>query len=232
MIIAARSIKSAGLPATTLACEWPSPSAGGCDFPADPDQPADRAPIFWLPDLLPDAFLLRPESARPDDPAAMPVDLTHLPSIDVRAVPDGTWHGLWRIAEAAHQFWLVDAPATVKASYCVVLPLDTLIELRTEAVLRFWRALTGRPPAERTHDLPPQTRGRHTLILRALDGRDDGASYRKIAETLLDFHGTKADWEADPRKNQTRRLVADGRHYMRGGYRDLLHYPVRLPRRR
>lgn len=162
----------------------------------------------------------------------MPVDLTHLHGIDMRAAADGAWHGLWRLAEAAHQFWLMDAPAPVMASYCVVLPLDMLIELRTEAVLRFWRALAGRSPGERSHDLPPQTRNRHILILRALDGRGDGASYRKIGETLLGFHGTKADWEADPRKNQSRRLVADGRHYMHGGYRDLLRYPVRLPRRR
>jgi len=64
--------------------------------------------------------------------------------------------------------------------------------------------------------------------LRALDGRADGASYRKLAEVLLEFRGRKTDWESDPRKNQVRRLVADGRYYVRGGYRDLLRYPIRL----
>ncbi|GBR23271.1 hypothetical protein AA0616_2480 [Komagataeibacter nataicola NRIC 0616] len=64
--------------------------------------------------------------------------------------------------------------------------------------------------------------------MRALDGRADGASYRKLAEALLGFRGRKTDWESDPRKNQVRRLVADGRYYVRGGYRDLLRYPIRL----
>lgn len=65
-------------------------------------------------------------------------------------------------------------------------------------------------------------------MLRAFDGRAVGASYRKLAEALLGFEGRNADWENDPRKNQIRRLVADGRYYVRGGYRDLLHYPIRM----
>lgn len=136
------------------------------------------------------------------------------------------------IAGAAHQFWFTDVPSVVAASYVVMLPLDALTELRAEAVLRFWRALAGRPPGPRHFDLPPHTRSRHILILRAIDSRTDSGSYRKIAETLLGFRGNKADWESDPRKNQARRLVADGTHYVRGGYRDLLHYPVRLPTKR
>ena len=57
-------------------------------------------------------------------------------------------------------------------------------------------------------------------------------SYRGIAEALLGFGGDKTDWDSDPRKNKTRRLVAAGLHMMRGGYRDLLNYPVKLRRRR
>jgi hypothetical protein len=56
-----------------------------------------------------------------------------------------------------------------------------------------------------------------------------GESYRTIAEVLLGFRGTKEDWEADPRKNQARRLVAHGLRMMRGGYRLLLHYPIKRP---
>lgn len=54
-----------------------------------------------------------------------------------------------------------------------------------------------------------------------------GESYRTIAETLLGFSGGKEDWEVDPRKNKTRRLVAHGIKMMRGGYRLLLHYPIK-----
>jgi hypothetical protein len=79
--------------------------------------------------------------------------------------------------------------------------------------------------------MPDQLRELHILTLRALDARQYGESYRTIAEVLLGFHGTKTDWEGDPRKNKARRLVASGQRLMRGGYRTLLHYPIKLPRR-
>jgi len=116
----------------------------------------------------------------------------------------------------------------VEPIYVVILPLDKLLELRAEAVLRLWRALVRRSGGRWAHDFPQQTRDRHILILRALDGRAEGTSYRKLAEVLLGFQGRKADWDNDPRKNQVRRLVADGRYYVCGGYRDLLRYPIRL----
>jgi len=79
--------------------------------------------------------------------------------------------------------------------------------------------------------MPTQLRRFHILSLRALDAHLRGESYRVIAEVLLGFHGTKEDWEVDPRKNQARRLVAHGLKMMRGGYRLLLHYPIKSPAR-
>lgn len=79
--------------------------------------------------------------------------------------------------------------------------------------------------------MPDQLRQLHILTLRALDARQYGESYRTIAEVLLGFHGTKTDWESDPRKNKARRLVASGQRMMRGGYRTLLHYPIKLAHR-
>ncbi|WP_421694389.1 DUF2285 domain-containing protein [Aestuariivirga sp.] len=180
-----------------------------------------------MPSLLPDAFELHPIPGSVGDHASMAISLPTLSGLDARAAEDGKWHGLWRSAGVDHQFWLTSPPSGAKTAYVVILPLDALLEHRAEAVLRFWRALTGRPIGEHHHALPAQTRDRHILILRALDGRTDGASYRKIAEALLGFHGNKADWESDPRKNQARRLVADGTDYVRGGYRKLLQYPIR-----
>jgi len=79
--------------------------------------------------------------------------------------------------------------------------------------------------------MPPQLRRLHTRRLRALDAHQHGDSYRKIAEVLLGFRGTKEDFESDRRKNQARRLVADADGLMRGGYRTLLYYPIKLKRR-
>ncbi|KDE19148.1 hypothetical protein AZ09_13895 [Acetobacter aceti 1023] len=171
---------------------------------------------------------LRAALAGADNPAVMPINLAELPDLVVRQDDGEAWHGFWRSGPSSHQFWLPTRPVDGPATYVVILPLDKFLELRAEAVLRLWRALFGRPEGRRPHDFPQQTRDRHILMLRALDGRAAGASYRKLAEGLLGFRGRKADWENDPRKNQVRRLVADGRYYVRGGYRDLLRYPFRL----
>ncbi|WP_064274312.1 DUF2285 domain-containing protein [Gluconobacter cerinus] len=158
----------------------------------------------------------------------MPIDFAELPDLVVRLDDGEAWHGCWRPSASSHQVWLPTRPVDGPATYVAILPLDKLLELRAEAVLRLWRALVGRSEGRWAHDFPKQTRDRHILILRALDGRANDASYRKLAEVLLGFRGRKADWENDPRKNQVRRLVADGRYYVRGGYRVLLRYPIRL----
>uniref|UniRef100_UPI0038D1D745 DUF2285 domain-containing protein n=1 Tax=Novacetimonas hansenii TaxID=436 RepID=UPI0038D1D745 len=171
---------------------------------------------------------MRTVLADADDPAIIPINLAALPDLVARLDDDKAWHGFWPVGASAHQFWLPTRPVDGSVAYVVVLRLDKLLELRAEAVMRLWRALVGRSEGRWAHDFPKQTRDRHILMLRAFDGRADGASYRKLAEALFGFRGRKADWENDPRKNQVRRLVADGRYYVRGGYRDLLRYPIIL----
>lgn len=190
-----------------------------------------------MPALQPEAFQLR-QSGDPSSDFAMPIVLPGLPGLVTQSAIDIAWHGLWRGSGGEHRFWLADPPPDAPTAFVVALPFDALFELRAEAALRFWLALVGRPSGERRRDLPVQTRDRHILMLRALDAKLAGASYRIIAEVLLGFRGrSKNDWEVSPLKNRVRRLVADGLFYMRGGYRELLHYPVRLhpvrlPRRR
>jgi hypothetical protein len=106
-----------------------------------------------------------------------------------------------------------------------------LFELRANAARRFWRSLNGRSAGGELRAMPDQLRRFHILALRSLDAHLAGESYRTIAEVLLDFRGDRTDWGSDPRKNQARRLVATGLRLMRGGYRDLLHYPIKLRRR-
>lgn len=154
------------------------------------------------------------------------VGLAHLSGLDLRHAIDG-WHGLWEAGGVTHQFWLPDAAPEAAAFYAVSLPLDSFLELRAYAARRLWRSLKGRAPGPDFRALPAQLRRFHILSLRALDARLRGESYRTMAEVLLGFHGTKEDWEIDPRKNKTRRLVAHGIKMMRGGYRLLLHYPIR-----
>lgn len=162
--------------------------------------------------------------------AAAPIDLTHLPGLDLRRAADG-WHGVWRADGIAHQFWLTERPSDAAVAYALTLPFDALFEFRAHAARRLWRALNGRSPGLPFRAMPAPLRQWHVLTLRALDARQCGESYRTIAEILLGFQGNKTDWESDPRKNKARRLAASGQRMMRGGYRTLLHYPIKLSRR-
>lgn len=154
------------------------------------------------------------------------VTLAHLGGLDLRRASDG-WHGIWQVDGAAHQFWLPEALPDAAAFYAVTLPMDSFLEFRAHAARRFWRSLMRRPPGPPFSILPDQLRQWHILSLRALDARLRSESYRTIAEVLLGFRGTKEDFESDPRKSKSRRLVAHGIRMKRGGYRLLLHYPIK-----
>lgn len=153
------------------------------------------------------------------------VTLAHLDGVDLRQAADG-WHGIWQVDGVAHQFWLPHATPDAAAFYGTFLPMDDFYDLRSHAARRLVRALKGHHPGRDFRALPAQRRHWHILSLRALDARLRGESYRAIAEVLLGFSGTKEDFEVDPRKNKTRRLVAHGIKMMLGGYRLLLHYPL------
>ena len=66
--------------------------------------------------------------------------------------------------------------------------------------------------------------------MRALDARNDGATYRAIAEGLL---GAKSiperAWKTHDVRNRTIRLVKSGLELMHGGYRELLRLARRKP---
>lgn len=166
----------------------------------------------------------------PDNPEAPTFTLAHLDGLELRRAGDG-WHGLWQVDGIAHQFWLREAVPDAPAFYAVSLPMDAFLELRAHAARRLWRSLNGRAPGPDFRAMPSQLRQTHILSLRALDAKLRGESHRTIAEVLLGFRGDKTDWEIDPRRNKARRLVAHGIAMMKGGYRLLLHYPVKSPRK-
>lgn len=154
------------------------------------------------------------------------IKLAHLNGLDLRCAADGC-HGIWLADGIAHQLWLPRASPDAAAFYGTFLPLDAFYDLRSHAARRFWRSVESRRPGPEFRIMPAQLRQWQILSLRALDARLRGESYRTIADILLGFSGTKEDWEIDPRKNQSRRLVASGIKMMRGGYRLLLHYPIK-----
>ncbi|AMG74250.1 DUF2285 domain-containing protein [Brucella oryzae] len=210
-------------------CWRRSHGAGGCDFPSDPETSADEQALFWSPGVRPQAVKLLPVEHHDGDTEPI-VTLAHLDGLDLRHAADG-WHGIWQVDGVTHQFWLPDAVPDAPAFYASILPMDDFHDLRAHASQRLRRSFRGDRPGRDFRAMPTQLRQLHILALRALDAKLHGESYRAIAEVLLGFEGTKEDWEVDSRKNKVRRLVANGIAMMRGGYRLLLHYPIKSPRK-
>jgi hypothetical protein len=62
-------------------------------------------------------------------------------------------------------------------------------------------------------------------MLRAVDGRSEGASYFEIAHTLFGKRLVKAlEWQESSFRHTTLRLVRDGRKLVHGGYKHLLKF--------
>ena len=131
------------------------------------------------------------------------------------------------VADAAgeHRLWLRDA--TPGQPLAAVIPLDKDFITRLASLLRFHRRLLGRAagPLPRGWPLTAYRLARLSLILRALDLRDEGATYRQIATALGRDDATllsASDWKMSASRSFVVRLVRDGIAMMNGDYRKLL----------
>ena len=196
---------------------------GDYDFAVDPNLPAGRAPLIWLPHLDPSAVLVAsaPQGFRNASGlgTVTPTFERRGPGGNYLIVNDG--HGRMPLV-------LIDGadPATPAAA---VIPLDSDFAARAEAALRLWRFATGRPRRRPPDRLTLQRRQRLVLTLRALDGRLDGETYREIAQAL--FGATRVPtgvgWKTHDLRDRTIRLARAGVTLMQGGYLELLRYPAR-----
>jgi hypothetical protein len=201
------------------------PSAGGCDFPCDPEIRPDRQALFWIPSLQPRAVELKPAEHRAGATEPI-VTLARLDGVDLRHAADG-WHGIWQVDGVTHQFWLRNAVPNVPALYGSFAVMDDFHDLRCHAAQRLRRALCGRPPGRDFRAIPAQLRrfisSRCARSMPACAARATAPS----PKSCLGSAARKRISKVDPRKNKARRLVAHGIRMMRGGYRLLLHYPIK-----
>ncbi|MGG6892289.1 DUF2285 domain-containing protein [Rhizobium sp. BR 315] len=105
-----------------------------------------------------------------------------------------------------------------------LIPLDTDILGRLEALSRFWRALQGGriPPDTR---MTAQQRRRLRLMMRAADGRGNGASYRDIAIAIYGGERVASDpWKTSALRDAAISLVEGGLDLIGGGYLKLLRH--------
>ncbi|MGL5168065.1 MULTISPECIES: DUF2285 domain-containing protein [Hyphomicrobiales] len=148
------------------------------------------------------------------------LDLTHA---TLHAQPGG--EGAIILADPDGDHHLVVGAIDPAQPLAVLLPLDDNFHIRAEAALRFQRRLFGRAPGPlpRALTLTPRRRLRLVRMVRALDGRSAGATYREIAGVLFDTPRQSAtEWKTSSIRAQTIRLVKDAETMVRGGYLRLL----------
>ncbi|WP_172351932.1 DUF2285 domain-containing protein [Mesorhizobium sp. NZP2298] len=135
-------------------------------------------------------------------------------------------HFLWQASTGKNNL-VADVGSAATEFNAIVLPLDDAFETRLDAARRLWRGLNNRPLGSAYGRLPKQTKTRHTLNLRALDGRRAGATYRQIAEVLLSPREPIAprDWRDHHLRHKVRAILRRADRLVAGGYRDLLFYP-------
>jgi hypothetical protein len=103
--------------------------------------------------------------------------------------------------------------------------LDEATPDRLEALARYWRGMHA-PPAPPDPRVTPMRRQRLREMLRAVDARFEGETYRAIAKALFPKHRIEAaSWAGDALRETTIRLTRDGMKLVLGGYRDLLKRP-------
>ena len=195
------------------------PPNGGCDFVADPRNSALIQPIFWTPQVDPAAIILTTGPA-PDGPPFTAEDV----HAHVILQYD---EALVRLEMRRESFDVALTALSSRQALAALLIIDDLLPDRLTALARFWAAIKNRrAPADPR--VTPQRQRRARLMLRVVDARVAGATYRQIAAQL--FPNLKHDsetWVENPVRETTVRLARDGLAFVRGGYRRIL----RLPRR-
>ncbi len=154
----------------------------------------------------------------PVDPRALGALLADEAGIDGR-------HIIVADAAGEHRLWLRDA--TPGQPLAAVIPLDKDFITRIASLLRFHRRLLGRVPGPlpRGWPLTAYRLARLDLMLRALDLRNGGATYRQIAAELGREDAARlsaTEWKISAARSFVVRLVRDATALMNGDYRKLL----------
>lgn len=178
-------------------------STGGCDFATDPETARPKNPIVWTPDADPATIVLTPS----------PIAAGKSPLTETSPI------GPTPVVTLA-----VEAPGSPLAA---IIPLDDDTLDRLAALTRFWAGLR-RPPAPPDDRVTPQRRRRLQQMLRVIDARQAGETYRAIAQTLFPKHRIDpASWAGDALRETIIRLARDGFKLVDGGYRTILRRPRR-----
>lgn len=115
-------------------------------------------------------------------------------------------------------------------SVAILLPLDSYFPERLANLHKLWGLLIERPVLDTR--LTPQKRQRIKQMIRAFDGKSEGASAKDIAMALYGQKRVKSElWSNSSLRYSILRLLRDGEKLIDCGYRDLLCTPVSESRR-
>ena len=122
--------------------------------------------------------------------------------------------------------WLQDADAASRPA--VILPIDSVFELRLDIALRFVRRLRGRRISlmPRALQLTLMQKARLIQLLHAFDLRAEGGKPRDVAIEVLgatvDAALPSIEWKSSAARRKANRLIRDSAALVNGGYLRLL----------
>jgi len=173
--------------------------------------------VLWSPNVDPAVLTLMPA---PDFLSSV----SSAPLIGLgadRDSPDGRHviHGVDVVTQL-----LLHSGSDPNGPLAALIPLDADTLGRIEALTRFWRAWQGRPTPPDTR-VTAQKRRRLRLMMRAADGRANGASYREIAIVFYGYKRIAADpWKTSALRDAVIGLVESATAMIGGGYLQILRH--------
>lgn len=209
----------AALSTLTLPPFWHS--AGGCDFATNPEATGRETSIVWTPDADPATILL----------TRSPIVSANVASAETLRIDEeeptaANAHRTLAVGGAQFPAFML-SETTAGTPLAAIIPLDDDTLDRLAALNRLWAGLR-RPPAPLDDRVTPQRRRRLQQMLRVIDGRLAGNTYRNIAQVLFPKHRIDpAAWAGDALRETTIRLARDGFKLVEGGYRTILRRPRR-----
>jgi hypothetical protein len=173
---------------------------------------AAEAPVFWCPEIAP-AVVVRLAPAPPDGPHAFSL-------LGFEAERRSAEDGLFVRLKVGPQL-ILPVGIDLATPMAAVLSLDEHFAVRAAAAIRLYATLKSvAPPSTR---LSVERRRRLKRMLRTLDGREDGASYRDIAEHILGVRiADSATWRRSSARDVAIRLCHIAARLVRGDYLALL----------
>ena len=195
------------------------PSTGGCDFVADPRLTAAIQPIFWSPSVDPATL---PLSGGTEATGGLSVH-----AADLQGLSTAEHDGLIRIVLGGASYDVVLSDVADARPLGAFIMFDDLTPDRLTAIERLWSAIF-RNRVVTDPRMTDQRRLRARQMLRVVDARHAGATYRAVADQVFPQHTTDAaSWVGSAIRETTIRLARDGMKLVSGGYRMLLRRPRR-----